>query len=352
METDHPLDADSRPAETAGTTPVIRTPDQRVRVFVSSTLDELAPERAAAREAITQLRLTPVLFESSARPYPPRELYRAYLGQSDIFIGLYWQRYGWIAPTMQVSGLEDEYQLAGAKPKLIYVKTPAPEREPHLQALLDRIRSENAASYQKFATPDELREHLANDLAQLLTERFTSPPETLVHARPAPLPVPRSPLIDRQQEVALVQDLLQREDVGLVTLTGPGGVGKTRLAIKVAADLASQFADGAAFTSLASLKDPELVEPTVARALQVSEANGQSIDERLRECLRPRELLLLLDNTEQLLAAAPLATQVLDAAPRLKLLVTSREPLRVRDERVVPVLPLALPDTEHLLDLA
>jgi len=147
----------------------IRTPDQRVRVFVSSTLDELAPERAAAREAITQLRLTPVLFESGARPYPPRELYRAYLGQSDIFIGLYWQRYGWVAPTMQVSGLEDEYQLAGTKPKLIYIKTPAPDREPRLQALLDRIRSEDVASYQKFATPEELRERIANDLALLLT---------------------------------------------------------------------------------------------------------------------------------------------------------------------------------------
>src|SRR6266702_4414361 len=116
MERDHPLDAERRSAEAPGTTPGIRTPDQRVRVFVSSTLDELAPERAAAREVIMQLRLTPVLFESGARPYPPRDLYRAYLGQSDIFIGLYWQRYGWVAPTMQMSGLEDEYQLAWTKP--------------------------------------------------------------------------------------------------------------------------------------------------------------------------------------------------------------------------------------------
>jgi predicted ATPase len=351
MDTPHPLNTGNRLAAATAASQVIRTPDQRVRVFVSSTLDELAPERAAAHEAITQLRLTPVLFESGARPYPPRELYRAYLAQSDIFVGLYWQRYGWVAPTMQVSGLEDEYQLAGEKPKLIYVKTPASARDARLQALLDHIRAEEDVSYQKFATPEELRDRLANDLAQLLTERFTSPPETAVHAQPAPIPVPRSPLIDREQEVALVRDLVQREDAGLVTLTGPGGVGKTRLAIQVAADRASQFADGVAFISLASLKDPQLMELTVARALGVSEADGQSIGERLLEYLRPKELLLLLDNFEHLLSAAPLATQLLDAAPQLKLLVTSREPLRVRDERVVPVLPLALPAASPLPDL-
>src|ERR671926_1736314 len=116
MATDSPLEAQRRSAGALTIPALIRTPDQRVRVFVSSTLDELAPERAAARGAITQLRLTPVLFESGARPYPPRELYRAYLAQSDIFIGLYWQRYGWIAPDMDISGLEDEYRLAGDKP--------------------------------------------------------------------------------------------------------------------------------------------------------------------------------------------------------------------------------------------
>src|SRR6266496_4456309 len=219
METDHPLDAESRLAEAPSTAPVIRTPDQRVRVFISSTLDELAPERAAAREAISQLRLTPVFFESGARPYPPRELYQAYLAQSDIFLGLYWQRYGWVAPGMQISGLEDEYQLAADKPKLIYLKTPAPEREPALQRLLDRIRSEDAASYQKFATPEELRERIANDLALLLTERFTTTPETSAGSRLALLPMPRSRLIDREQELAQAKALLEREDVGLVTLT-------------------------------------------------------------------------------------------------------------------------------------
>src|SRR4051812_22406827 len=91
---------------------VIRTPDQRLRVFVSSTLEELAPERAAAQAAIRKLQLAPVLFELGARPHPPRDLYRAYLQQSHIFIGIYWERYGWVAPDMDISGLEDEYILA------------------------------------------------------------------------------------------------------------------------------------------------------------------------------------------------------------------------------------------------
>ena len=159
--------------------PNIRTPDQRLRVFVSSTLDELKPERRAAREAIAALRLTPVFFEAGARPYPPRELYRAYLSQSDIFIGIYWQRYGWVAPETEISGLEEEYRLSEGKTRLIYIKRPAPEREPQLQQLLDRIRDENFTTYQKFSTPTELHDLLANDLAQLLTDRFARPSQPL-----------------------------------------------------------------------------------------------------------------------------------------------------------------------------
>src|SRR5512135_42127 len=126
-------------------TPIIHTPDQRLRVFVSSTLQELADERSAAREAIEHLRLTPVMFELGARPHPPRELYRAYLDQSHIFIGIYWQKYGWVAPDMKVSGLEDEYNLSGSKPKLIYVKAPAPDRESRLADLLHRIQGDNVS---------------------------------------------------------------------------------------------------------------------------------------------------------------------------------------------------------------
>jgi len=102
----------------------IRTPDQRLRVFVSSTLGELDAERRAARAAIEQLRLAPVMFESGARPHPAQAVYRAYLEQSDVFIGIYWQRYGWVGPGMAVSGLEDEFLLSADLPRLLYLKRP------------------------------------------------------------------------------------------------------------------------------------------------------------------------------------------------------------------------------------
>src|SRR5260370_5446052 len=126
---------------------VIRTPDQRLWVFVSSTLGELAAERQAVARAIAALRLTPVMSELGARPHPPREVYRAYLAQSDVFIGLYWQRYGQLAPGLQISGLEDEFELARGMPRLLYVKAPAPGREPRLAALVDRVARQ--VSYRK-----------------------------------------------------------------------------------------------------------------------------------------------------------------------------------------------------------
>jgi hypothetical protein len=152
----------------------IRTPDQRLRVFVSSTLGELADERRAVAQAITALRLTPVVFESGARPYPPSDVYRAYLAQSDIFVGLYWQRYGWVGPGMDISGLEDEFELSRALPRLVYLKTPARDREPRLTDLLARIRQEAADSYRSFRTPGELGRLVRDDLATLLSERFAA----------------------------------------------------------------------------------------------------------------------------------------------------------------------------------
>ncbi|HEV3169881.1 MAG TPA: DUF4062 domain-containing protein, partial [Actinocrinis sp.] len=130
---------------------VIQTPDRRLRVFVSSALEELAEERRAVTRAISALRLTPVMFELGARPYPPRDVYRAYLAQSDVFVGLYWQRYGQAPPGGDVSGLEEEFDLSAGLPKLLYVKEPAPGRDPRLARLLDRIRQEASVSSRTFS---------------------------------------------------------------------------------------------------------------------------------------------------------------------------------------------------------
>src|SRR6201990_657518 len=172
--------------EVMAKTHVILTPDQRVRVFISSTLEELAPERVAARRAIQRLRLVPVWYESGARPHPPRSMYRAYMEQSQVFVGIYWQRYGWVGPGMDISGLEDEYRLAAGKPMLLYLKRPAPDQEPRLAALFDSIRAAGTVSYRTFATPRELERLLADDLAVVLSESFRSAAEGTAAPRRSP----------------------------------------------------------------------------------------------------------------------------------------------------------------------
>ena len=165
---------------------VILTPDQRVRVFISSTLEELAEERAAALRAIRRLHLVPVWFESGARPHPPQSMYRAYLEQSQIFVGIYWQRYGWVGPGMEISGLEDEFRLAAGKPMLLYLKHPAPEQEPGLTAMIDSIRTAGTTSYRHFGTARELERLLTDDLAVLLSETFADATLHLGVSPPAP----------------------------------------------------------------------------------------------------------------------------------------------------------------------
>jgi hypothetical protein len=140
-----------------------------------------------------------------------------------VFIGLYWQRYGQLGPGMQVSGLEDEVELARAKglPRLLYVKTPAPDREPRLAGLLARIKQEASDSYRYFRTPAELGRLVRDDLAALLSERFTTrPPGPASSARsrgPRPLPVGITSLVGRAQAIDEVAGLLTRPGVRLVT---------------------------------------------------------------------------------------------------------------------------------------
>jgi predicted ATPase/class 3 adenylate cyclase len=505
--------------------PSIRTPDQRLRVFVSSTLAELAEERRAVHGSIERLQLTPVMFELGARPHPPRNLYRAYLEQSHIFLGIYWQRYGWVAPGETVSGLEDEYLLSDGMPRLLYVKAPAEEREPRLGQLLRRIQGDDTASYKSFGTPDELARLVAADLAVLLSERFTSrrPPtgvvtflfveissgdgnelaesvsaeaaqalmkqvealrriiksrggylfnasnqtvraafdhplealtaaaelqsvlEDVFPAEGSPriraalhcgvaearqgmqgdgyvgptvlrtdrllaaahlgqvlvsaavvdllgsalpsslalrslgphrlyeqgraeeihqlvlpglpadfpplqtfqgprdnLPIQLTSFVGRERELSELKQTLQ--GARLVTLTGVGGAGKSRLAVAAASELRDAFPDGVCVVQLAPLSESDQIASAIAAALQIPEDPHRPLVETLTAQLQSRQTLMVIDNCEHLLAScAELIVPLLQSSVRLRILATSREALAVPGEVIMPVPPLAVP---------
>lgn len=161
--------------------------------------------------------------------------------------------------------------------------------------------------------------------------------------RPDTLPAQPTPFIGREREVEAVRARLLDPETRLLTLTGPGGVGKTRLALQAAAAARPAFADGVAFVTLAALSDPDLVLPTIARAVGVGDEAGRPLADTLAAVLRGKRLLLVLDNCEQVLPAADAVQVLLLAAPGVKALATSRAALRVRGERLHPVEPLAVP---------
>jgi predicted ATPase/DNA-binding CsgD family transcriptional regulator len=177
------------------------------------------------------------------------------------------------------------------------------------------------------------------------------PPVELISKRPggftpenSNLPVQLTPLIGREREIEAAQDFLRRPEVRLLTMTGPGGVGKTRLALRVAGDLIDDFTDGVYFVSLAPIGDPELVVSSTARTLGLRESGGRPLLERLIDHLSDKQLLLVLDNFEHVVEAAPAVTELLSACPDLRVLVTSRERLHLSGEHEYPVPPLGLPN--------
>ena len=302
--------------------------------------------------AITALRLTPVMFELGARPHPPRDLYRAYLAQSDVFVGIYGAGYGWVAPGETVSGLEDEYLLSGTGPKLIYVKT-ATDREPRLHALLERVQADDRAAYQPFEqAAEELAELLADDLAVLLTERFAAPaptpPDVLRPGPPAGAADAGSSAARRGAGGAWPR-CCTGPDVRLVTLVGPGGIGKTRLALEVAR-AARRRRPG-------SLRAGVVRRPGAGRATPPwwSSCDREPPSAYGRRAARPilldllvdrlpaGRVLLVLDNFEQVLSAAAAVAALLAACPDRHRCWSPAGPCCGCAASTRPLVPLATP---------
>jgi predicted ATPase/class 3 adenylate cyclase len=206
----------------------------------------------------------------------------------------------------------------------------------------------------------DLGDHRLKDLSgpqrlhQLCIEGLAAdfPPPRTLEGRATNLPAQPTPLVGRSRELEAVRTLLLGENTRMVTLTGPGGTGKTRLALQVSADLVDEFPDGVYGVLLAPIADPDMVPLEVARVLGIEETPTLSIAEALKVELANRRTLLLFDNFEHVGAAATLLADLLGACPRLKLLVTSREPLRIAAERQYPVPPLGLPEATRVKSAA
>ena len=327
-----------------------------VRVFLSSTWQDMRPERQAVEQALRRLQDAEFIGMEyfGSRPETPLAASLAEVDRSDVYVGLFGQRYG--------SGItEAEYRRARERdlPCLIFVQAdPPPEGTAAAPEDGDRAAKQAALKRElkkahvvtTFADPDKLALDVVAALHNLLRGRLPPPPPPTVEpARPRHnLPAELSSLIGRERETREVRARLRLPDTRLLTMTGAGGVGKSRLALEAAAGIASTFPDGAWFVPLAPV-DRLGLAAAVAQALGVREDPTRPLVEALREYLRDKRLLLLLDNCEHVLGEAGLlAAELLAAAPGLTILATSRESLRVRGGQEYPVPPLGLPDLSAL----
>lgn len=277
-------------------------------------------------------------------------MYRSYLKQSDVFVAVYWQQYGWIAPGENVSGLEDEYNLSRSLPSLIYVKEPAPERDARLEALLERVRNDDSVSYKVFAEPGDLEVIVSEDLAVLLTERFHVAADAASDGggrRASTVPYHLSTLVGRDRELSAVREALVSSR--LVTITGVAGVGKTRLAAEVAREVEGDGTEDVWWCDLSSARTDDEVPTLVSSTLELSGRSADALTQGVVDYLRHRRALVVLDNCEHVAeGAAVLAAEVLHRCPGLVILATGRQGLSIEGERRWPLRPLGHDDSLQL----
>ena len=251
-----------------------------------------------------------------------------------------------MAPGEEISGLEDEYGLSAGRPRLVYLKEPATDRQERLHDLLERIEADDQASYRRFGSAAELEQVVKDDLMVLLSERFDavsdrSEPGAPRSAPTAP-PVPITPTVGRESEIAEVQRLLT-EDCRILTLSAPVGWGRAAWHWK----RAGTWPRASPTASLSSrwktvIDSSDAIRVLADRVGARGEGNQAPLDVAI-EHLRHARMLLLIDNFEQILEAGPDLAALLDACPGVSALVTSRRPLRLRGERLMTVEPLGLP---------
>ena len=335
----------------------------KVLDFGIAKLNETSPGLAANLDALTRMKTTPGLLLGTVSYMSPEQ---ARAENVDARTDL------WSLGVILFEMITGQVPFKGATPTHVMVAIQDVE-PPALgfsadDALIEFERIVRKALAKDKAARYQTASELADDLKKL--EREVEFKSRLEQSAPAPdgstsasepfspsrlnipnnLPGQLTPLIGRKAEARAVKDQLLRDDVRVLTLTGPGGTGKTRLSLKAAADLLGEFPDGVFFVGLAAINDSALIASTIAQTLGIKEAAGNVLVEQLKEFLSERQMLLVIDNFEQVIAAAPVIVGLLNASRRLKVLVTSREPLRITGEHEFAVQPLAVPDSDQSLD--
>ncbi|MDE0527444.1 MAG: DUF4062 domain-containing protein [Truepera sp.] len=315
----------------------------RLRVFVSSTIKECAAERDAVREAIQSINFEPVLFEDiGARPYPPREVYKARLEDSQIFIGIYKESYGWIAPEMDISGVEDEFWLATDRgmPRLVYIYGTPSCRDERLQSLIDKAKNSGITVW-FYTDPAQLEERVRDDLTSVVSNRFADQAVAL-HEAPKPeevldslIPNPRH----RRRRPDVEKDLIDRlNEYGRIVVTGPIGSGKTILLAQLSVEKGWIFVDGQGLNRLELLAQ---AANAIRERLEQPPITLTTEQAAIRELLKSWEGLpdvpLAVDG-----ASDPLALWKVPeiAANNRKLVLTSRATLGVPSRQRFDLPPL------------